>query len=135
MGPEICQFNMYLITDGKPSVNDRMAFRNYMGHFPGGLSVKILDHELQIYRAERFQYFDYGVEQNLETYGSEQAPIIPVNEIDGIKIAMMIGDSDLLGNVEDNVWLRKQLGDNVLFYKVYDFGNSSFYIAKEIELY
>jgi pimeloyl-ACP methyl ester carboxylesterase len=133
--PEVCQFNMWLITDGKPLVNDRDSFRNYMGHFPGGLSVKILDHELQIYRDERFQYFDYGTEENLEKYGTEVAPIIPVEKINGVKIAMMIGESDLLGNVVDNEWLRQQLGSNIVSYKIYDYGNSSFYVAKEIELY
>jgi hypothetical protein len=132
---QICEFNMMTISDGKPSVNDRDAFRIYMGHFPGGLSVKTLDHELQMYNAEKFQYYDYGTEGNMEKYGTKTPPEIALENINDFTIAMMVGDSDLIGDVIDNEWLRDKLGRNVVFYKVYDYGNSSFYVAKQIEEY
>lgn len=130
--PQICEFNLKTISDGDPSVNDRDVLRIYLGHFPGGLSVKTLDHELQIYKAKRFQQYDYGTQQNMEKYGSDTPPLIPVEKIYGIPIAMMAGTSDLLGDVKDNEWLRDQLGSDVIFYKTYDYGCSSFYIGKDM---
>ena len=130
--PEICEFNLEFITDGKPSVNDREAFRVYMGHFPGGLSVMLLDHELQLYRADKFQYYDYGKEGNQEKYGQDTPPEIDISKVNGIPIAMMVGTSDLLGDVLDNRWLKEQLGDNVVFYEEYNYGCSSFYTAKDM---
>jgi len=131
--PSICEFSLKYITDGDPSVNDRSVLRIYMGHFPGGLSVKILEHELQLFRAGKFQYFDYGAKKNMEVYGQETPDEIPVQNINNIPIAMFVGNSDLLGDVTDNQWLRDQLGDNVIFYKEYDYGCASFYIAKDMK--
>jgi hypothetical protein len=131
--PAICERSLRMNTDGDPSVNDRDVLRVYMGHFPGGLSVKILEHELQLYRSGKFAYFDYGNEKNLEIYGSEEPAEIPVGEISGLPMAMFVGNSDLLGSVADNEWLRDQLGDNVKFFKVYDMGRASFYIAKDMK--
>lgn len=130
--PQICEFNLKYITDGDPSVNDRSVLRIYLGHFPGGLSVKLLEHELQLYRSKNFQRFDYGKEENRQKYGTDTPPEIPVQDISGIPIAMMVGKSDLLGSVEDNRWLKEQLGNNIVFYKEYDYGCSSFYIAKDM---
>ena len=130
--PKISETNMKFITDGDPDVNDREVFKLYMRHFPGGLSVKLLEHELQIYRAQRFQLFDYGKDKNKEIYGEEIPPIIPVEKITGISIAMMVGNSDLLGDVKDNEWLRDQIQQNIVSYKVYDYGCSSFYNAKDM---
>jgi hypothetical protein len=130
--PQICEFNLKYITDGDPSVNDRSVLRIYLGHFPGGLSVKTLDHELQLYKADKFQLFDYGTKGNMIEYGAETPPQIPVNSIKDIPIAMFVGTSDLLGDVKDNRWLRDQLGANIKFYKEYEYGCSSFYIAKDM---
>jgi hypothetical protein len=130
--PIICETNLKYITDGDPTVNDREILRIYLGHFPGGLSVQTLDHELQMYQAQRFQYFDYGKKENLEKYGTETPPEIPVNKINGMPIAMFVGNSDLLGDVKDNQWLKEQLGTNVIHYKEYDYGCATFYIGKDM---
>lgn len=130
--PQICEFNLEFISDGDPEVNDRNLLRIYLGHFPGGLSVKVLEHELQIYQAERFQYFDYGAEKNIQKYGTETPPVIPVDQISGMPIALFVGTSDLLADTRDVEWLREQLNENVVFYKTYDYGHASFYIAKDM---
>lgn len=130
--PQICEFNFKLISEGDPSVNNRDALRIYLGHFPGGLSVKLLAHELQMYRAAKFQKYDYGTEENMKKYGTKQPPEYDLSKISGIPVAMMVGTSDLLGDVEDNRWLRDQLEDNVMFYKEYNYGGTSFYIAKDM---
>jgi len=130
--PQVCEFNLKYITDGDPSVNDRNVLRTYMGHFPGGLSVMTLEHELQLYRQKKFQYFDYGKKKNIQEYGEENAPEILVKDIKNMPIALLVGDSDLLGDVKDNQWLRDTLGDNIKFYKEYSMGCASFYIGKDM---
>lgn len=129
---EVCELNLYLNTEGNLSVIDRTAMRNYFGHFPGGLSVKTLEHEIQMYHQQRFQYFDYGTKGNMEKYGQEQPPAIDPSTISGINIAMIVGKYDLLGDVDDNRWLRDQLGSNVVYYKEYEQGHASFYFAKDM---
>lgn len=131
--PVVCERSLERNSDGDSSVNDRDALRVYFGHFPGGLSVKILEHELQLYNQAKFQYFDYGKKKNLEEYGTETPPQIPVHEIKGMPMAMMVGSSDLLGSVKDNEWLRDQLGDNIKSFKIYDYGRTSWYIAKDMQ--
>ena len=129
---EICEFNFYLISEGDPSANERKSLRTYLGHFPGGLSVKMVDHELQIYNAKQFQYYDYGADENIIHYGRTEPPQIDLLKINGIPIAMMVGKADLLGDVTDALWLKDQLRDNVFFYKEYQYGSTSFYVAKDM---
>lgn len=129
---ELCEFNMYTISEGAFSVMDKEALRVYLGHFPGGLSVKILDHELQMYRAEKFQVYDYGVDGNVRHYGQEHPPEIDIEDIWGVKIAMFVGEYDLLGDTTDNRWLRDELGNNVIFYNEYEQGHGSFYFGSDM---
>jgi lysosomal acid lipase/cholesteryl ester hydrolase len=130
--PQICRFSTYLISDGDTSVDDLSALRVYYGHYPAGVSIKALDHTLQIYMNKRFSYFDYGKSANVEIYGTEIAPLIDLSTIRGVPVAMFVGKTDLLGDPEDNEWLRDQLGESVVEYFTYDYGHITFFIGKDV---
>jgi len=130
--PQICRFSTYLISDGDTSVDNLESLRNYYGHYPAGISVKSLEHTLQIYMQGRFQYFDYGEEVNKRIYGTTVPPLVNLKAISGVPIALLIGNTDLLGDPEDNQWLRQQLGSNVVSYKTYDYGHITFFIGKDM---
>lgn len=46
-----------------------------------GTNVKLYEQLAQIGRSGRFQFFDYGSEENLERYGTEIPPEFSLNEI------------------------------------------------------
>jgi len=129
--PQFCQFSTSIISDGDTSVDDLSSMRNYYGHYPAGISVKALDHTLQIYRSNRFQYYDYG-KDNMEKYGSETPPLIDLSKIRNVRVSMFVGNTDLLGDPEDNLWLKDQLRENVVGYHTYDYGHITFFIGKDV---
>ena len=50
--------------------SDETAYKNYMNHFPAGLSFKNLIHYSQIYNFVNFQEFDYDKpDENIKRYG------------------------------------------------------------------
>lgn len=131
--PQLCRFSTYLISDGDTSVDDLEALRTYYGHYPAGISVKSLEHTLQIYMNKRFAYFDYGSQKNLEKYGTTTPPLINLDTISGVPIALFVGNTDLLGDPKDNEWLKEQLGSNVVAYNTYDYGHITFFIGKDMK--
>ena len=131
--PQICRFSTYLISDGDTSVDDLGAMRNYYGHYPNGISIKSLDHTLQIYMSKRFQYYDYGKDKNMEEYGTEIPPLVNLTAIDGPPTVLMVGNTDLLSVPEDAEWLKEQLGSNVVGYETYDYGHITFFIGKDVK--
>ena len=52
-----------------------------MGHFPHGTSTRSLNHFGQLVKSNQFQFFDYGKKQNIEFYGQEKPPLIPIENI------------------------------------------------------
>jgi len=118
------------MSEGNTSVNDLESMRVYFGHYPAGISVKTLEHTLQTYQAKKFQYFDYGVEENKKRYQSENPPEINLKAINGMKIGLFVGSYDLFGDLEDNEWLRDNLGENVVTYNTYEYGHITFFIVR-----
>jgi pimeloyl-ACP methyl ester carboxylesterase len=131
--PQICRFSTYLISDGDTSVDDLEALRTYYGHYPNGISIKALEHTLQLYMNKRFAYFDYGTEKNIDEYGTEEPPLFNLSNIKGVPTALLVGKTDLLGVPEDNEWLREQLGSNIVSYKTYDYGHITYFIGKDMK--
>jgi pimeloyl-ACP methyl ester carboxylesterase len=129
--PEICQYGAKIVADADPKVDDKEWARIYFGHFPSGSSTKCLEHYSQIYNSKKFQMFDYGKEENQKRYGSDIPPSIPLSNID-LPIAKFTGNTDCLGDLDDNKWLSGQLGSNLVFDKVYDFGHLTFFIGKDM---
>lgn len=121
-----------MISDADTSVDDLSALRTYYGHYPNGISVKALEHTLQLYQSARFQYFDYGEEANEAEYGTKTPPLINLDAVSGVPIALFVGTGDLLSDVKDNEWLKEQLGSNVAGYYTYDYGHITFFIGKDM---
>jgi len=82
-----------------------------------------------------FAYFDYGAAANMKVYGQLQPPNIPLNDIDGVPVALFVGDSDELATVEDNEKLYKEIYDTVVHYKVYRLGHLSFLAGRDMSYF
>ena len=68
-----------------------------------GGSIKQLLHYAQIMQSGVFKQYDYGSDsKNIEHYGSKTIPIIPLESIKKVPIAMYVGKEDDLGDLIDN---------------------------------
>lgn len=103
-----------------------------MGHFPSGSSLKSLEHFAQITVEQKFQRFDYGDEKNMQVYNQQFPPEYNITQIHGAKIIHLVGALDRLSPIEDNMWLRDQLKDNIIYFKVYPIGHMSFLLARNM---
>lgn len=74
--PNVCGSIVESITAIEPT--KRTNYEKYISHLllyePGGSSKKNLEHWLQCAKAKKMQLFDYGEEENLKKYGTEQPP-------------------------------------------------------------
>lgn len=129
--PQICQFGAKIVADADPKVDSKDDARVYFGHFPSGTSTKCIEHYSQIWNAKHYQYFDYGKEKNKEKYGQDSPPDFPLQNIK-VPVAKMTGQSDELGDLEDNQWLSDQLRNVLVLDKVYNYGHLTFFIGKEM---
>ena len=129
--PQICQFGAKLVEDSDPRVDSTADARIYFGHFPSGSSTKCLEHYIQIHNSKKFQQFDYGATENQKRYGSSYPPEFPLHNIN-VPIAKFTGNSDSLGDLEDNRWLSDQLRHTLVWDKIYDYGHITFFIGKDM---
>ena len=130
--PVLCDFLIELVADVDAKVNNQPRVGVFMGHYPSGSSLKSFEHFAQLMVSKRFQRFDYGTEENIKRYGTEIPPEIDLQSISGVKIIVIAGTLDRLAPIEDSKWLRDQLRNNVIFYKEYELGHTSFLIAKDM---
>jgi lysosomal acid lipase/cholesteryl ester hydrolase len=104
----------------------------YLSHNPGGSSLKAINHFVQCLRYKKFIKYDYGTNLNKEIYGVEEPPEYELNMINDVPIALFSGAGDKLSSPKDVLWLKQQLGNNVLIHKEYNLGHSSFLMAKDM---
>lgn len=82
------------------------------------------------------QLFDWGSKAlNKEKYGQETPPIVHLNTITDVPIAMFVGTSDDLGDVTDTRWARDSIqsgGDAIVHYEEMAGGHASFLIGKDM---
>lgn len=133
--PKICELGISLVADSNTSALNQDRLGVFMAHYPSGSSFKGFDHFGQIYRANKFQRYDYGAEENLEIYGQISPPEIDLTKVRGIKIAQFVGEVDSLSDVTDNQWLTAQLGQNIIYKGTYDLGHMGFLMATDMSYF
>lgn len=60
---------------------------------PAGLSLKCLNHYMQMLRSDRFQFFDYGLEKNRLYYNADVPPAYPLQNI-SVPFYLVYGTTD-----------------------------------------
>jgi len=107
-----------------------------MGHFPAGSSVQEFWHYAQQVNSHNMQLFDWGSKSiNNQKYGQDTPPIVFLNKITDVPIAMFVGKEDDLGDVTDTRWARdaiKSGGDAMVYYEEMSAGHASFLIGKDM---
>mmetsp|Transcript_30057 Transcript_30057/g.22317 ORF Transcript_30057/g.22317 Transcript_30057/m.22317 type:complete len:115 (+) Transcript_30057:851-1195(+) len=105
-----------------------------MGHYPSGTSLKSMVHYAQIMNAARFQRYDYGSMLNKYIYHRDKAPLIDVQKIHSVPIAMFVGQYDLLADPEDNQITAPQL-ETLAHYGEYELGHLGFFLSRKMEYF
>ena len=84
---------------------------------------------------ESFQRYDYeDAKLNLHHYGQESPPIIDLSQI-SVPVAIMVGVSDTLATLADNIDLRNKLNpEKLLFFKSYEADHISLILGDDTEI-
>lgn len=61
-----------------PKYDDAGRAKIFEGHFPHGTNFRSIIHYAQLHLAQKFRYFDYGIEENQKRYGNDEPPEIDV---------------------------------------------------------
>ncbi|KPJ03003.1 PREDICTED: lipase 1-like [Papilio xuthus] len=108
----LCRVVMSSIDASHPGSVTTQTMRVLFGHFPAGTSTKNLAWYGQGLNTNTFQNFDYGVEENLQIYGSDQPPPYNLSQVT-VPIVIINGNNDGLATPADVDWLTSKL-PNVL---------------------
>ena len=129
----LTNFFLGLISDSDSSeYNDQNSLAVYLKHYPCGCSLKCLIHFVQIIKAKKFIYFDYRKEANCYIYHQKHPPEYNLSVIKDFPIMLIGGEKDNLADPNDVNWLKDELKDNVIYFKIHPkMGHLSFMCAKD----
>lgn len=108
----ICRVILSLIDASHPGSVTTETMRDLFGHFPAGTSTKNFAWYGQGLSVDTFQNFDYGVDKNLQTYGSVQPPPYNLSRVTA-PVVIINGYNDGLATPADVDWVTSKL-PNVL---------------------
>lgn len=123
--PIICEdLIAFLVGWDSPDMNvTRMPV--YFTHFPAGTSGRNIVHYAQAIVDQKFQYFDYGVVENLKKYHSRLPPPYNLTQM-SVPVAVFWGDRDKLADPTDVQWLLSQMPNVVLNKKIDNYAHGDF---------
>ena len=132
--PFLSTLVMELLSDKDSHVvNNSRRMPVYISHQPSGSSLKAINHLVQLHRNGRFCGYDYGKDKNMEVYMQEQPIEYDLKMVKNFPIMMLYGEQDRLANPSDVEWLIEELGENVIFKKMYeDMGHTTFQMSLDI---
>lgn len=122
-------------TESAQGMQNRFAWGNEI------FSIRMFRHLVQSSKSKQLTYLDLGPEGNLEEYGVEEPPLIPVENTNN-PVAMFMATEDMACDPADNQWYADQIGDNLVLFEYYDFshmgfviGDTQLYLPDLVELY
>jgi lysosomal acid lipase/cholesteryl ester hydrolase len=129
----LTNFFLGLISDSNSKeCNDQNSLAVYLKHYPCGSSLKCLIHYVQIIKAKKFVYFNYGKEANFAIYHQIEPPEYDLSIVKDFPIILIGGEKDKLAPPNDVIWLKEALGNNVIYYKIIPkMGHISFMCGKD----
>eukprot|EP00996_Jenningsia_fusiforme_P000738 NODE_1668_length_1450_cov_105.681656_g1507_i0.p1 GENE.NODE_1668_length_1450_cov_105.681656_g1507_i0~~NODE_1668_length_1450_cov_105.681656_g1507_i0.p1 ORF type:complete len:381 (+),score=61.85 NODE_1668_length_1450_cov_105.681656_g1507_i0:61-1203(+) len=107
--PALCNDVCYLLAGYDNKTLNATRWPVYGGHFPAGTSTLNMCHWAQAYRSDKFQMYDFGTTKNIEKYGQITPPLYSLDSISGVKITLLTGGKDDLGDTADVARLLAEL--------------------------
>ena len=81
---------------------------------PSGSGFRTFLYYAQMTNSQRYALYDYGKIKNNRIYGTDEAPLVPIENLD-IPVALFSGSQDTVGDPEDVAFISEKLGDKVVF--------------------
>jgi len=133
--PKITNLIMELISDKDSYLaNNQKRMSVFLSRQPSGCSLKAILHLAQLYRNKKFCAYDEGPEKNMELYGNDFPKEYDLKKIKKFPIVIVNGKLDRLSTPKDVEWLINELGNNVIYKKMYDeMGHTSFMMANDVK--
>ncbi|KAM6306158.1 lysosomal acid lipase/cholesteryl ester hydrolase-like [Aegotheles albertisi] len=97
----------------------------YAGHAPAGISAQNAIHWHQLTRADRFQAYDYGSNENMRKYNQPTPPAYQIEKI-SIPIAVWSGGRDKLADPKDMARLLPRITNLIYHDHFPDWGHFDF---------
>ena len=98
-----------------------------------GTSVKQLIHFAQLIKDKSFQQYDFGTPQkNWEVYHQETPPVINLENIQKVDVAMFAGKQDALANPIDTRNVRDSIKTVKKYMEIDNFDHGSFLLGKDM---
>ena len=113
------------------SVDDPKAAETFLSNEPSGASWRTFAYYAQSINSGRWSLYDYGILDNKKIYGSNQPPLVPIENY-RVPTALFSGSLDALANPTDVANLSASIHDHVVFEKEYLLDHFSFVIAKDM---
>ena len=113
------------------SVDDPKAAETFMSNEPAGASWRTFTYYAQSINSGKWSLFDYGIVDNKRIYGSNQPPLVPIQNY-RVPTALFSGSIDGLANPVDVANLSASIHEHVVFEKEYHLDHFSFVIAKDM---
>ncbi|CAI2369561.1 unnamed protein product [Moneuplotes crassus] len=112
----------FVMGESDPTIDHLESVQNLM--LSGApATLQLFQHYVQSARTQRVSQFDYGPQGNLERYGVEVPPLIPLeNTIN--RVALVNADIDVAVTHEDMQWYADILGDLVVDWQYYPISHS-----------
>ena len=125
---DICDSFFELTADEDTSVDNMGRIKTLMTHFPAGSGYRCVVHYSQLMQTDKFQRFDFGIDENQLRYGQNEPPFYDLDMLRGeVPIAFFAGSLDELADETDVQWLYEQLGEeNVVYYQTFELGHLTF---------
>jgi len=132
--PKICTGTMSIFNTIDYDLLNGDAMERYLAK-RDGTSLKNMEHMGQLLVSGKFQRYDFGsAEANLEAYGQETPPLIPIENIKDVPIAMLVGKRDTLATWKDAEHVRTRIDPNLLFfYQTYEADHVALVIGRHLE--
>jgi hypothetical protein len=88
-------------------IDNALRYADIETHNPSGSGWRNIVHYGQIIKAKQFQRYDFGSEENMKKYNQATPPKYDLSAIP-LKMALMSGDVDQLGDPTDITWLKDE---------------------------
>lgn len=127
----VCKlFFEYTIDKSADYLNlDQMPY--YLSYCPSGTSVKCLKHFIQFFLRDKpsFTKYDYGKQENVKVYGSEDPPTYDISKIN-TKVSLFYGENDTLCSLQNVAYLT-DIKKNIKSYYMDQWGHIDYTWGKD----
>ena len=114
--PQLCTLIERFLVSADPKTDDIDRFTVLLDHQPNGTSVRGILMYAQGMKQDRFQLWAPNYDPWIPFTGEKKMPLIPIETIRKVPVAMFVGKADKLADPQDAEWTRDTIGEGIVHY-------------------